>query len=139
MGVPTIHDALRKSPSFETTNVTSVRFFYNGGAPCPEELIRWYLQKGISFGQGYGLTETSPTVFLLSEEDYHRKVGSIGKPVMFTEIRVVDEEANEVSSGEYGELLVKGNIIKRTCINMTLALPESTSFQIAISVIVTMR
>ncbi|KQL37380.1 o-succinylbenzoate--CoA ligase [Psychrobacillus sp. FJAT-21963] len=123
MGVPTIHDALRKSPSFETTNVTSVRFFYNGGAPCPEELIRWYLQKGISFGQGYGLTETSPTVFLLSEEDYHRKVGSIGKPVMFTEIRVVDEEANEVSSGEYGELLVKGPTVMKEYYN----LPEETA------------
>lgn len=123
MGVPTIHDALRKSPSFETTNLTSVRFFYNGGAPCPEELIRWYLEKGISFGQGYGLTETSPTVFLLSEEDYHLKVGSIGKPVMFTEIRVVDEEAKEVSPGEYGELLVKGPTVMKEYYN----LPEETA------------
>lgn len=123
MGVPTIHDALRKSPSFETTNLTSVRFFYNGGAPCPEELIRWYLEKGISFGQGYGLTETSPTVFLLSEEDYHLKVGSIGKPVMFTEIRVVDEEAKEVSPGEYGELLVKGPTVMKEYYN----LPDETA------------
>lgn len=123
MGVPTIHDSLRKSPSFETTNLTSVRFFYNGGAPCPEELIRWYLQKGISFGQGYGLTETSPTVFLLSEEDYRHKVGSIGKPVMFTEIRVVDEDAKEVSPGDYGELLVKGPTVMKEYYN----LPEETA------------
>ncbi|MBD8035189.1 o-succinylbenzoate--CoA ligase [Solibacillus sp. A46] len=113
MGVPTIHDTLRKSPTFEKTNLTSVRFFYNGGAPCPEELIHWYIQKGISFGQGYGLTETSPTVFLLSEEDFHHKAGSIGKPVMFTEIRIVDEDAKDVSPGQYGELLVKGpNVMK---------------------------
>lgn len=113
MGVPTIHDALRKVTNFETTNLSSVRFFYNGGAPCPEELIRWYLQKGIQFGQGYGLTETSPTVFLLSEDDFQCKVGSIGKPVMFTEIRVVDDEGREVVPGEIGELLVKGpNVIK---------------------------
>lgn len=113
MGVPTIHDALRKAPNFETTNLSSVRFFYNGGAPCPEELIRWYIQKGIHFGQGYGLTETSPTVFLLCEEDFQKKVGSIGKPVMFTEIRVVDDEGKEVVAGEIGELLVKGpNVIK---------------------------
>ncbi|MFJ8065373.1 o-succinylbenzoate--CoA ligase [Psychrobacillus sp. NPDC096426] len=113
MGVPTIHDALRKSPIFETTNLASVRFFYNGGAPCPEELIRWYLQKGIRFGQGYGLTETSPTVCLLSEEDYERKAGSIGKPVMFTQIRVVNDEGKEVVPGEIGELLIKGpNVMK---------------------------
>lgn len=113
MGVPTIHDALRKSTNFETTNLSSVRFFYNGGAPCPEDLIRWYLQKGISFGQGYGLTETSPTVLLLCEEDFRKKVGSIGKPVMFTEICVVDDEGKEVPYGEIGELLVKGpNVLK---------------------------
>ncbi|SES25135.1 o-succinylbenzoate--CoA ligase [Psychrobacillus sp. OK032] len=113
MGVPTIHDALRKSPYFETMNLSSVRFFYNGGAPCPEELIRWYLQKGIQFGQGYGLTETSPTVFLLSEDDFQCKVSSIGKPVMFTEILVVDDEGREVVRGEIGELLVKGpNVMK---------------------------
>lgn len=113
MGVPTIHDALRKSPNFKTTNLYSVRFFYNGGAPCPEDLIRWYLQKGIPFGQGYGLTETSPTVFLLCEDDFQKKIGSIGKPVMFTEIRIVDNYGKEVSSGEIGELLVKGpNVMK---------------------------
>ncbi|TQR20578.1 o-succinylbenzoate--CoA ligase [Psychrobacillus vulpis] len=123
MGVPTIHDALRKSPNFESTNLSSVRFFYNGGAPCPEELIRWYLLKGINFGQGYGLTETSPTVFLLSEEDYERKVGSIGKPVMFTDIRIVDKEVQDVSPGEFGELLVKGpNVIKEY-----YNLPEETN------------
>lgn len=122
MGVPTIHDALRKSPNFETTNLSSVRFFYNGGAPCPEELIRWYLQKGIHFGQGYGLTETSPTVFLLCEEDFGKKVGSIGKPVMFTEIRVVDDEGKEVVRGEIGELLVKGPNV----INEYWNLPDET-------------
>ena len=123
MGVPAIHDAIRKSAKFAETDFSSVRFFYNGGAPCPEELIRFYFQKGIRFGQGYGLTETSPTVFLLSEEDFERKIGSIGKPVMFTDIRIVDEEVNDVRAGEIGELMVKGPNVIREYWN----LPEATA------------
>lgn len=123
MGVPAIHDAIRKSAKFDETDFSSVRFFYNGGASCPVELIQFYFQKGIRFGQGYGLTETSPTVFLLSEEDFERKIGSIGKPVMFTDIRIVDEEGNDVRAGEIGELLVKGpNVIREYW-----KLPEATA------------
>ena len=123
MGVPAIHDTIRKSANFAKTDFSSVRFFYNGGASCPEELIRFYFQKGIRFGQGYGLTETSPTVFLLSEEDFERKIGSIGKPVMFTDIRIVDEEGKNVRIGEIGELVVKGPNVIREYWN----LPEATA------------
>ncbi|MCG7346257.1 long-chain-fatty-acid--CoA ligase [Sporosarcina sp. ACRSL] len=123
MGVPAIHDAIRKSAKFADTDFSSVRFFYNGGAPCPEELIRFYFQKGIRFGQGYGLTETSPTVFLLSEEDFERKIGSIGQPVMFTDIRIVDEEGKDVRRGDIGELIVKGPNVIREYWN----LPEATA------------
>ena len=75
MGVPTIHQALVNCENFETANLQSVRWFYNGGAPCPEELMREFINRGFLFGQGFGMTETSPTVFMLSEEDARRKVG----------------------------------------------------------------
>jgi fatty-acyl-CoA synthase len=108
MGVPTIHDAIRKHSLFETANFESVRWFYSGGAPCPRELIEAFLDKGLPFGQGMGMTETSPTIFMLSKEDYRRKVGSIGKPVMFCDIAIVDENGAPVQNGEIGELLIKG-------------------------------
>ena len=72
MGVPTIHEAIRKHPSFDTANFQSVRWFYSGGAPCPKELINKYLARGLPFGQGMGMTETAPTIFMLSREDYKR-------------------------------------------------------------------
>ncbi|MFD2046700.1 o-succinylbenzoate--CoA ligase [Ornithinibacillus salinisoli] len=108
MGVPTIHDAIRRHPLFETANFDSVRWFYSGGAPCPNELIQAYLDRGLPFGQGMGMTETAPTIFMLSKEDYKRKVGSIGKPVMFCDIAIVDDNGNQVRNGEIGELLIKG-------------------------------
>ena len=113
MGVPTIHQALINCSKFETTNLQSVRWFYNGGAPCPEELMREFIDRGFLFGQGFGMTETSPTVFMLSEEDARRKVGSIGKPVLFCDYELIDENKNKVEVGEVGELLIRGpNVMK---------------------------
>lgn len=111
MGVPTIHDSIRNSQNFGNTSLQSVRWFYCGGAPCPHELIQSYLERGLPFAQGFGMTEASPTVFMTSREDYARKIGSIGKPVMFCEIRVIDEAGRDVPRGEIGELLIKGGNI----------------------------
>ncbi|WP_042141943.1 o-succinylbenzoate--CoA ligase [Paucisalibacillus sp. EB02] len=123
MGVPTIHDAIRKHASFETASFKSVRWFYSGGAPCPIELIEAFLDRGLPFGQGMGMTETSPTIFMLSKEDYRRKVGSIGKPVMFCEIALVDDDGNQVPNGEIGELLIKGPHVMKEY----WGLPEKTA------------
>lgn len=113
MGVPTIHQALLTSPAFQSADLSSVRWFYNGGAPCPRELIEAYYDKGYLFGQGFGMTEASPTLFMLTKEDAPRKKGSIGKPVLFSEYKLIDSEGREVENGEVGELAVRGpNIMK---------------------------
>lgn len=123
MGVPTIHDAIRKHDLFEMAEFRSVRWFYSGGAPCPEELIEAFLDRGLPFGQGMGMTETSPTIFMLSKEDYRRKVGSIGKPVMFCDIALVDDDGNQVPTGEIGELLIRGPHVMKEY----WGLPDKTS------------
>ncbi|MEH7224932.1 o-succinylbenzoate--CoA ligase [Bacillus sp. JJ1566] len=113
MGVPTIHQAILHSPSFDKTNLKSVRWFYNGGAPCPHELIQAFFDKGLLFGQGFGMTETSPTLFMLLKEDAERKKGSIGKPAMFCEYKLIDSEGFIVKEGDVGELIVRGpNVMK---------------------------
>ncbi|MEW9110530.1 MAG: o-succinylbenzoate--CoA ligase [Cytobacillus gottheilii] len=113
MGVPTIHQALLMSPAFNTADLSKVRWFYNGGAPCPRELIDGYFDRGFLFGQGFGMTETSPTLFMLSKEDAPRKRGSIGKPVLFSEYKLIDSEGEEAEKGAVGELAVRGpNIMK---------------------------
>ncbi|HZG80226.1 MAG TPA: o-succinylbenzoate--CoA ligase [Brevibacillus sp.] len=125
MGVPTIYDFIRKSPNFPTSNLDSIRWFYCGGAPCPHELIQSYLDRGVPFAQGFGMTETSPTVFMTSREDYGRKIGSIGKPVMFCDIRVVDEGGEDVGPGEIGELWIKGGNVMQGYWNRPVATAES--------------
>ncbi|QED49510.1 o-succinylbenzoate--CoA ligase [Cytobacillus dafuensis] len=125
MGVPAIHSALLACPSFDTTNLQSVRWFYNGGAPCPHELIQAFTDKGFLFGQGFGMTETSPTVFLLSEEDAKRKKGSIGKPAMYCDIKLVNSQGCEVGNGEVGELVVRGPNVMKEYWNRPIATNET--------------
>lgn len=108
MGVPAIHKALIDCPYFHRERMQSVRWFYNGGAPCPHELIHMFFNQGFLFGQGFGMTETSPTLFMLSKEDAKRKIGSIGKPVMYSDFKLVNERGIVSQAGEVGELVVKG-------------------------------
>ena len=67
-----------------------------------------YAERGIVIRQGMGLTETSPTLFLTDAEHALSKAGSVGKTAMHTEIRIVDEEGNDVPPGAIGELWARG-------------------------------
>jgi fatty-acyl-CoA synthase len=58
--------------------------------------------------QAYGMTEAAPGCTVLDSSDAERKVGSAGKPVFFTDVRVVDPEGREVGPGEVGEVIVQG-------------------------------
>jgi fatty-acyl-CoA synthase len=79
-----------------------------GGAPMPVPLLKVWEGRGVSLQQGYGMTETSPSVLVLDREDAERKAGSAGKPVLHTEVRVVRPDGTDVAAGELGELWVKG-------------------------------
>jgi len=68
---------------------------------------------GVSFCQGYGLTETAPFASLLSSDLAMVKVGSAGKAPMFTEVQIVDGDNNPVAAGVHGEVCIKGpNVMK---------------------------
>nr|WP_223155010.1 o-succinylbenzoate--CoA ligase [Alkalibacillus aidingensis] len=108
MGVPAIHEALLNSSKFKQADFSHVRWFYNGGAPISQDVIKRFLSKGIPFGQGFGMSETSPTIFMLTKEDYERKIGSIGKPALFNDVKILDDHKREVNQGETGELHIKG-------------------------------
>jgi fatty-acyl-CoA synthase len=108
LGVPTIYKLLMEAPEFERADLSSVRWLISGGAPLPMYIIEAYQRRGVVFKQGYGLTEVGVNCFAMTVEDSRRKKGSIGKPMMFTEARLVDAEGQEVPAGEVGELLLRG-------------------------------
>ncbi len=108
LGVPTIWKLLLEHPSFETADLSSIRWLISGGAPLPLYLIDAYQKRGIVFKQGYGLTEVGVNCFAMSVEESVAKKGSIGRPLMMTDARLVDEAGHEVPVGEVGELCLRG-------------------------------
>ncbi len=116
-GVPTIFSMLLGMlldlPEFATLDLSHVRWCASGGAPLPLQLLRAYQERGLVFRQGYGLTEVGVNCFAISDEDSLRKAGSIGKPMMFTEAKLIDAEGNRVATDavgglEVGELCLRG-------------------------------
>lgn len=106
--VPTMFQMMLENPAFETSDLGSVRFFITGGAPCPVPLIEAFASRGLTFKQGYGLTEAGPNCFTLDAKDAVRKAGSVGFPNFHVDVRVVDDEGSEVDPGDVGELLIRG-------------------------------
>jgi fatty-acyl-CoA synthase len=107
-GVPAIYQFLAEHAGWETADLSKVESWACGGAPMPVALLERYADRGVVIRQGMGLTETSPTVFLTDEAHAISKVGSVGKPALHTEIRVVDEDGKDVDTDEIGELWVRG-------------------------------
>jgi fatty-acyl-CoA synthase len=109
MGVPANYLFVAEHPSFGTTDLTSLRHAIVGGAPMPEPLLRIWHARGVALTQGYGLTEASPNVLCLPDEDARTKLGLAGKPYPHVEVAVADPVTGEILDGEAsGELLVRG-------------------------------
>ncbi|HPW54613.1 MAG TPA: long-chain fatty acid--CoA ligase [Thermoanaerobaculaceae bacterium] len=108
LGVPTIWKLLMEAPEFTTVDLSGVRWLISGGAPLPLYIIEGYQARGVVFRQGYGLTEVGVNCFAMSNEDSVRKKGSIGRPLPFTQAKVVDAAGRDVPDGEVGELWLRG-------------------------------
>lgn len=105
--VNTLFNLLLTSTKFKNSNLQSLKFSVGGGmAVLNSTAKKWKEVTGCEITQGYGLTETSPIVTVNPVGlDFN---GSIGLPMPSTEISIRDENDNEVSVGESGELCIKG-------------------------------
>lgn len=111
LGVPTIWKLLAEAPEFAATDLSSLRCLYSGGAPLPTWLAEIYQRRGLVFKQGFGMTEVGVNCFAMTVADSVAKLGSIGKPMMHTEVRLVDREladGHEVAVDEVGEMWFRG-------------------------------
>jgi fatty-acyl-CoA synthase len=109
LAVPANYLFMSQHPDFADADLTRVHVCGVGGAPTPLELIKTYAAKGKALQQGFGMTETSPVVTALTAEMAEKKIGSSGRCVMHTELRIVDEQGRTVDAPDVvGELWVKG-------------------------------
>ena len=107
-GVPTQINMLTESSSWGRPQ-PSLRFLISGGAPCPRTLGDRVREAGISFREGYGLTECGPNCFAITDEEALRRPGAVGWPSPFLEMRLLaGDSGSEAEVGEPGELLLRG-------------------------------
>jgi long-chain acyl-CoA synthetase len=113
LGVPTMYGALLHAPDRDDYDTSSLRVCVSGGSAMPVELLKGFEDAfGCDILEGYGLSETSPTASF-NQLGQERKPGSIGTPVPGVEMKLLDEDGNEVADGEVGEIVIKGpNVMK---------------------------
>ena len=84
-----------------------LEFFVGGGALLDIELQRFFYAVGMPVCQGYGLTEAAPVIS--SNVPKVIKFGSSGKLVKYLDLKILDDDGNEVSIGQKGEIVIKGD------------------------------
>ncbi|MFJ9870885.1 o-succinylbenzoate--CoA ligase [Streptomyces sp. NPDC101165] len=107
-GVPTMFDQIARHPRWPVADLTSLRTLTCGGSPVPTPLIAAYQERGLTFLQGYGMTEAAPGTLFLDAEHAVGKAGSAGVPHFFSDVRVVRPDLAPVDVGETGEVVVRG-------------------------------
>jgi len=126
--VPTMINAILNHPRAEELELGKKFGLMNsGGAPCPESLIERAKDLGVSFGEGWGMSETT-SVGASNPNMGLKKQGSIGVPFPDTDIKLVDPDdgVTEVKQGEPGELIIKGPQVMQSYWNN----PEETANQL---------
>lgn len=107
-GINSLFVSLMAHPEFDNIDFSRLKWVNSGGAPLNTEIARrWQARTGSVVREGYGLTETSPVV-VASTAFTPYKEGFIGRAVIDTEMRTVDDDGNETPRGEPGELLIRG-------------------------------
>tara|TARA_R110002020_G_scaffold87061_22_gene215100 strand:+ start:6349 stop:7833 length:1485 start_codon:yes stop_codon:yes gene_type:complete len=98
-GVPAIYQSFRLLPDVGGIEWGAIGCGC-GGAPLPEPLIRFFAGHGARVLNGMGMTETGPTVFLMDPENAEKKIGSVGRAQMLTEMRLDGVAEGKPGTGE---------------------------------------
>lgn len=107
-GVNTLFATLLNTPGFADLDFSSLRLTIGGGMAVQEAISRKWLEvTGQPIVQAYGLTETSPAAIVnpLGVKEF---TGSIGLPLPSTEVRICDDDGNDVEAGGIGEICIRG-------------------------------
>ncbi|WP_051168020.1 AMP-binding protein [Marinospirillum minutulum] len=107
VGLNTLFVALCNRDDFKALDFSSLKLTISGGMALTKTAAeQWKAVTGSDIAEGYGLTETSPVATFNPLRAI--QLGSIGKPVGSTEIKVIDENGRSLATGEAGELCIRG-------------------------------
>ncbi len=115
IAVETALKRLAETDGFADTDFSSYRMMVSGAAPIAKETMKHYWEKGVKLVSGYGMTELGtcnllPPVNDMKLEQLIEKWDSVGKPILYNSVRIVDDQGQDVAVGETGELIWQGEL-----------------------------
>ncbi len=111
LGADAMYKAIEAHPDFDKLDLSCFKWVMGGGAPVSLSSMKRFWAKGVKFFVGYGTSETGangicPDVSMSLEANM-AKPQTVGKPMAFMEVKIVDRDGDEVAQGVEGELLIK--------------------------------
>ncbi len=107
-GVNTLFNGLMNQDAFAKLDFSGLKVSVGGGMAVQKATAtKWMEITGSHLAEGYGLTETSP-VATCNPIDGTDRIGTIGVPLPNTDVKLIDDDGNDVAVGEKGELCIKG-------------------------------
>lgn len=124
-GAPPMFVAWSQLPNIRDFDLSSVRYIASGAAALPVRIMELFEQvAGVPISEGYGLTEASPVVTSNAAGPL-TKPGTVGVPIPGVEVKIIDPNGAEVSVGEMGELICRGDNIMAGYWNQPTATAET--------------
>ena len=108
-GVPTMFILELNHPDFSSYDLSSLRTGEMAAAPCPIEILhRIREEMNCNILVAYGMTETSASLTMTNfDDDDHLRAETVGRPMPGADVKIVDDDREEVAAGEVGELACK--------------------------------
>ena len=125
LAVPAMLNFMLQVPNLERFDFSRWRWCMTGAAPVPESLIKAYAKIGIEVHQTYGLTESCGPATLIDADHALTHIGSAGKALYHTDVRIVRSDGSDCAANEQGEVLVAGPHIMREYWNRPNATAET--------------
>ncbi|MER5387924.1 long-chain-fatty-acid--CoA ligase [Saccharopolyspora sp. NPDC002686] len=113
--VPAQWQAICDLPDLANHDLSALRRITWGAAPASTTLLRSMFEKfpDTDITTAFGQTECCPVTTVLRAEDALHKIGSVGTPMINVEVRIVDDDMNDVAPGEVGEIVYRGPTVMR--------------------------
>ncbi len=109
VGVPTHMIKIMNSPNIRRTDLTSLRLFYHAGAPLAPDAAAEFVRKcGCRLMEAYGALDGGTPVHTLLDDPEEKVFNTVGKVTAGMELKIVDDDARTLPTGEIGEVVYRG-------------------------------
>lgn len=106
--VPAALNVVRNHPAAQDGDFSRIVTLIAGAETVPPPMVKWWLARGVTVQEGYGLTETAGSGCLLLHDEVEARVGSAGKAMMHCRFKIIRDDGTDAEADEPGEICIKG-------------------------------